>query len=421
MFDSKKRIAANDMFTGRREQVIMRSKVREVFTPSRPVQMIELLLGRETNIGRLIEILNTPGQHALLFGDRGVGKSSLANIAGAIIRMHNYFDAAHITVKACGSEDTFDSIVRGALIKVGIDPSVFESGKTHKQKGAAKITAFFATADVESAHETNEKKRHSLNASFVAEALQKTKGLLVIDEADAIEGEADKKKIAELIKLLSDANSPFKILVVGIAETGMQLVAGHKSVERCLGEVKLKRLAAPELWQIIATGQKKVGAGRSFEFDHDVINSIVGISNGYPYFTHLLALKCAEEAIVAGRFSVRKEHLREATIIAAEAAEGVLRNTYESATRSASVNGKLYKSILLAAAKMANHEFNAKDLRDEICRSTGETVSQSRLSNFYSSLISDTSETILRRVGKGVYCFNDPRMASFIRIVNSDV
>lgn len=414
-------MAANDMFTGRREDVILRSKVREVFTPSRPVQLVELLLGRETNIGRLIEILNTPGQHALLFGDRGVGKSSLANVTCTIIKLHNYFDATQITSKACGSEDTFESIVRGPLIKIGIDPAVFESGKTQKQRGTGKLTAFFATADVESVHETNEKRRHTLSASYVAEVLHKTKGLLVIDEADAIVGEADKKKIAELIKLLSDANSPFKVLVVGIAETGTQLVAGHKSVERCLGEVKLNRLAEPELWKIIATGQKKINTKKSIEFDHDVINSIVGISNGYPYFTHLLALKCAEEAIVSGRFSVRKEHLREATVIAAEAAEGVLRSTYESATRSSSVNGGLYKSILLAAAKMPNHEFNAKDLREEICRSTNTTISQSRLSNFYASLISESSETILRRVGKGVYCFNDPRMASFVRIVNADV
>lgn len=192
-------------------------------------------------------------------------------------------------------------------------------------------------------------------------------------------------------------------------------------MERCLGEVKLNRLAEAELWKIITAGQQKIKSTKRIEFDHDVINSIVGISNGYPYFTHLLALKCAEEAIVAGRFSVRKEHLKEATVIAAEAAEGVLRSTYESATRSASVSGGLYKSILLAAAKMPNHEFNAKNLRDEICRSEGSAISQSRLSNFYSSLISDCGETILRRVGKGIYCFNDPRMASFIRIVNADV
>lgn len=158
MFSSPRRMAANDMFTGRREEVIMRSMVREIFTPSRPVQMIELLLGRETNIGRLIEILNTPGQHALLFGDRGVGKSSLANVTCSIIKMHNYFDPAQITSKTCGSEDTFESIVRGPLIKIGIDTNIFESGVIRKQKGSAKISAYFANAKVESALEASEKK-----------------------------------------------------------------------------------------------------------------------------------------------------------------------------------------------------------------------------------------------------------------------
>lgn len=222
------------------------------------------------------------------------------------------------------------------------------------------------------------------------------------------------------MKQLSDADSSFKIMVVGIADTGQKLVAGHKSIERCLGEVKLDRLGISELRQIIEIGQTKI-VGHKIKFDGSVINSIVNISNGYPYFTHLLALKCCEDAIASGKTTIRSDDLAQATIIAAESAEGALQGTYQFAIRSASVHGDLYRVILLAAARMPKHEFAAKDLRAEICKIHGKDVSQPRLSNFYSTLITESEDSILRRVGKGVYCFNDPRFPSFIRIVNGDI
>ena len=211
-------------------------------------------------------------------------------------------------------------------------------------------------------------------------------------------------------------------MVVGIAETGSELIAGHASVQRCLGQVKIERLKDPELWQIIALGQTKISSPHRLEFDSEVINSIVEISNGYPYFTHLLALKCAEEAIVSSRSSVRKEDLRLATEAAAEAAEGALLNTYNEAIRSASQSNRdKYKIILLAAAKMKNHEFTTKEWREAISKVSGQEITHSQIKNYSKTLLSDGASTILRRKGRGVYCFNDPRFPSFIRIVHSDI
>jgi energy-coupling factor transporter ATP-binding protein EcfA2 len=58
----------------------------------------------------LIEQINTPGQHALLYGDRGVGKSSLANIASNLLLKHVARGALY--EKRCDSETTFEEIVR---------------------------------------------------------------------------------------------------------------------------------------------------------------------------------------------------------------------------------------------------------------------------------------------------------------------
>ena len=59
-----------------REEKIKRSGVREVFTPHRPINKIDFFFGRQREVKTLIEQLNTPGQHSLLYGERRVGKSS---------------------------------------------------------------------------------------------------------------------------------------------------------------------------------------------------------------------------------------------------------------------------------------------------------------------------------------------------------
>lgn len=411
---------ANDTFGGKREAIIARSRVRQIFTPSQPVTTVDLLKGRDSHVVRLVEILNTPGQHALLYGDRGVGKSSLATVISIWMELNDHFKKNRIFFKTCCSDDTFETIFKDPLKNVGIDTSISESSTSLKQKSAAKVSALVANADLESVRESTQKSKVNLTVSSVAEALRSAPGLLVIDEADAISGDAEKKKIAELIKLLSDARSGFKIMVVGIASTGSELIAGHKSVERCLGQVKLERLTEIELWKIIKEGQAKI-VGHRIEFDFEVVNSIAAISNGYPYFTHLLALKCAEEAIVGGTTTIRRDDLTAATRIAADAAEASLHNGYYSAIRSSSADGDLYRQILLAAAKVPKHEFTARELREKVCEISGRQLSQAKLGRYYSSLISDGSGTILRRVEKGIYCFNDPRFPSFIRMANADV
>ena len=60
----------------RRESLIAKSKVRSIFTPHQPIVSQDLFFGRSKSVSKLIENINTPGQHAILYGDRGVGKSS---------------------------------------------------------------------------------------------------------------------------------------------------------------------------------------------------------------------------------------------------------------------------------------------------------------------------------------------------------
>lgn len=407
-------IRRSDPFGLQREQKIIASNVRKIFTPHQPVNSTTLFLGRQNEVQKLVEHINTPGQHSLLYGERGVGKSSLANIAAELLI--SQLIKGRLYKKRCDSKDTFDSVVALPLRAAGVDPSITGQTNTLREGGDAGLKIPVLKAGVHTERESTKTSRPAqLSPSLVAEQLSSFQGLLLVDEADAIATADDKKRLSELIKLLSDNGSEFKILVVGIAETAEELTAGHPSVQRCLKETKLKRMLPNELALIVTEGAKKIG----IVFDLAVVHAIVRLSAGYPHFTHLLALKCAEEAIAADRENIVLDDLNRAMDLAVEDAEGTLRRIYNNAIRSYSTS--MYEDILCAAASLSRDEFSAGQLRSALEALTNSAITQASLNNFLKRLISDNSSTILVRKAKGIYKFADPRMPSFVRIARKQI
>ena len=212
--------------------------------------------------------------------------------------------------------------------------------------------------------------------------------------------------------MLSDEGSPFKVLLVGIAKTAEELTAAHPSVQRCLKETRLRRMGRDELKLIITEGAKKL----KLTFAEDVVRNIVNVSLGYPHFTHLIALKCAEEAIANAQSLITKETLLKALENAAADAEGTLRRQYEEAIRSYTTS--MYAVILKAAAVIGKEEFSAGLLREKIKEISGSPISQGALNNFLKELVNDHGTTVLVRKSKGIYSFSDPRMPSYVLIVS---
>jgi hypothetical protein len=350
-----------DPFGLEREKRITQSGIRNTFTPHKPIKDSDLLFGRQFEVSRLVEHLNTPGQHAILFGDRGVGKSSLANIACEVILQN--FVGGNLIRKRCDSVDTFVSIVSEPLSRVGIDININcaeEQSRSEAKIGVDKIIV----ANTGKGHQKTVVSAGyaslALLPSWVANKLSKLEALLLIDEFDALRSAEDKGKVAQLIKLLSDEGSSFKILIVGIADTAAQLIAAHQSVPRCLKETRIARMDERALRSIIIEGQKR--HSKQVEFSNEVVDRIVSLSSGYAHFTHLLTLKCAEDAIGNNTKAISLKDLEAAMSRAVDDVEGSLKKVYNDATRSA--NTSEYKKIVFAAANCLD-EFPAADLRSK--------------------------------------------------------
>ena len=63
----------------------LRALVHTTFTPGTPISNLDLLAGRDRQIDKVLETVFSPGQHAAIYGERGVGKSSLANLIYDIV------------------------------------------------------------------------------------------------------------------------------------------------------------------------------------------------------------------------------------------------------------------------------------------------------------------------------------------------
>lgn len=388
-----------------RERKIAKSNIRLYFTPHTPVQRASLLKGRDWEYAHLMEQLNTPGLHAMLYGERGVGKSSLANVVA--IELANVTNRK-LFKKSCVSCDEFATIVELPLREVGVD--IYNTGKIN---GPLNITLpSLSVLNGNTSQEAGTCTR-AISPSWVVNKIKDINGILLVDEFDAITSDVEKKKMAELIKLLSDCDSKLKILIVGVAQTSSELTTGHPSIGRCLREIKLGRIKIADLSKIIKEGARQAG----LVFEPLAISRIIFVSSGYPYFTHLLALKASEDAIAEGRTTISVKNVVDATAKAVESAEETLKSVYDKSVLY--INKEEYERILLAAAKCREEGFSTTDLKNSYFELVKEPLNSSKLSSYLSKVVANDNSLILRRLCKGRYRFSDPRMPSFIKIARA--
>ncbi|WP_312424044.1 ATP-binding protein [Serratia sp. (in: enterobacteria)] len=387
-----------------KEKIDSHKNVQDVFTPSSPIKDPENLKGRDKEIEAILTTIISKGRHGLIFGDRGIGKSSLAtaSLNGAL--KSKIYNGTIIKVQ-CGESSTFEKIIKKALLEKSEDYASSKMEETVKTAGTAGIPKILSGERHVEIKKVIDKEK--IDPQQAADAIKDLNAILLIDEFD-VTSEEVKKSIAELIKHLSDNESKITIIIVGISNDGASLVAQHPSVTRCLDEVKLERVSSTDIKKIIDDGEGKLG----ITFNDDIKEKIIKISNGFPYFTHLLGLKCSEVSLSQEKMEVDESVFKEALELAVKSSEGSLIRDYELAIKSSRNNN--YSKILLAAAKIKSSSFTTKEWIEKIEKETNILYNNQSMSNFIGRLMSVDKGGIIEKVSHGVYRIKDPRMASFI-------
>lgn len=251
--------------------------LNEAFSPSSPILAKDFFSGRLSQIDDVVDSINERGQHAIVYGERGVGKTSFANIIG-----NDLYGVVPVKV-TCGRNDSFRSIWEKAFAKVRFEKSQNGIGFIPSKTTEEIQLDFFLPENQEIT---------CLDVQQVLEHIDSNL-LFIFDEYDSVSNEDVLGRMADTIKALSDNAPRVTLMLVGIAENVTELIGTHPSNERCLRQVQIPKMSDGEIHLIIKRGLEHLG----FQMDETVKENIVKMALGFPHFAHLLAKQTCRAAI----------------------------------------------------------------------------------------------------------------------------
>ncbi len=308
---------------------------------SGPVRTIERLFGREKELSLIEEALYAEGRHIFIFGDRGVGKSSLAASAAA---QYQSSDSEPIQI-GCGPDTTFYRTIEDLAERV-----IKKSNGKRNYAVTQTVKVKFYTIKWNNINE--EVAIPNVDSMYTAvEAIEDVSKyhsatpVVVIDEFDQIESDEERKLFANFLKVLGDRGVNIKFVFTGVAASLFKLLGDHESSFRQLHTIELQRLNWSAREAIVNDAIHAFGLA----IDPKIVYGIAKISNGFPYYVHLITEKLLwsafhDESVVD---EINNDHFINAIEDAILSINAQLQRPYDLATQHRTND---YREILWATA-----------------------------------------------------------------------
>jgi Cdc6-like AAA superfamily ATPase len=384
--------------------------LNKTFTPMRPVQTREIFAGRTNQLYECLALAEHVGLHGILYGDRGVGKTSIANIVHLIST--NFGEEGWRAMKIeCSSSDTFENIVRGVYKQIEVALANDNVGFCNAPAPEQKVP--LATLLPE---------KSSFNPKDVAYVLKQAAGrlLIILDEFDRLDGATfNLSSFTELLKIISDTGVDVHFLIVGVGESVDEIIGNHASIVRNLTQIKLGAMTVDEIREIIIKGIAKL----ELTMPAIVVEQIVSFSCGYPHYTHLLSLNACANAIRSNRDDVSQADLDFSISRALAKAQESTRNAYHAATMANRSN--IYREVLQACGEAELDEYSTfvpKDLEKPLSRLLKRPMKVSQFGAHLINLCRPERGSILSSIGekgRARYRFKDPLMRAYVRLTGA--
>lgn len=366
--------------------------VTQAFTPGSPIDSSALFAGRKRQREKLISTIFQKGEHAILYGERGVGKTSLANTLFDLLVIMGQFKYYRAKTN-CTEDISFEDIWR----------SIFKQLVITEEDHTTSTADEFLPPDPSSEN--------------VRETFQSISdpSIIIIDELDKVKDGAITRKIADTIKTLSDNAINTTLILVGVGDSIEQLFGEHKSIERNVNQVPMKRMMKGELIEIIERALTKC---EGIIIDDATKGRIADYSQGLPYYTHLLARESALHAVYCERETVEMADLEEAIKESVYTKLETSLNAYNRAVEAP--RGKNFKPVLLACALAAKSEqqwFYAKDVMRPVQLITSTNYDVPAFAKHLKAFCEKKRGCILERRGpdrKVQYRFAQPLMEPYV-------
>jgi len=378
-----------------------------VFSPTAPIDERSLFAGRDPQIRQVVDAILQKGQHAILFGERGVGKTSLANVLSTFLSAPGALLILAPRVN-CDGLDSFDSVWRKAFDQIDLQRQVQQAGFGRGPKSEV-FTAAAAMLPDHSIPISPDHVRRGLTL-----LAQYATPIIIIDEFDRLPAEP-KRAFADTIKTLSDHSVGATVVLVGVADSVDQLISEHQSVERALVQVRIPRMSPTEIRAIIEKGLERLG----MSIAPSALHKISLLSQGLPHYTHLIGLYASRHALDRGKLRITEDIVESAIQIALNGAQQSVRSAWHRATSSPRKDN-LFGDVLLACALAKSDDlgyFAAQDVREPIREITGKQYDIPSFSQHLNDFCEEKRGPILQRTGtkrRFRFRFVNPLMQPFV-------
>lgn len=387
-------------------------------TPSAHITTPERLFGRAKMLVQIERAFNSTGRHIFIFGDRGVGKTSLAMTA-AFLHQSSFDIPIYVL---CSESSTFADIVYA----IGNNALPLKERLEHsgeKAKLGLGLVGLSGTYQGGKIPGANFSPPQDINeASNIIRYINERRSgqsVVVIDELERMRDEGEKTKLAEFINSISSVQTETKFILCGIGQTVEELLGAHKSATRKLETIELERISHDELWKIVSTVADELEVKVSSNY---LMRSSI-LSDGFPHYVHLIG-----ESLFWSMFDDQNEcreaqpaHFRAAVKGAIERTEVEHKSAYRRAIEKTK-NTREYELALWALADKTETRRQLSNIYDEsyvrIARQTDEALMErNKLNQRLLSLKTPPHGEIVRGFGAGWFAFRETILRGYVRLM----
>ncbi|ROS32184.1 hypothetical protein EDD35_7943 [Amycolatopsis thermoflava] len=353
----------------------------------------------------------------LVYGDTGVGKSSLVKYAAEDESL------ASLTIE-CLSSKSYSELIEDGIRKL---VEVREIKKTTSLSAGAEVEAsgkvpFLLTLKGKLQGKVGRESEFEVinkpPLDVLLEAMQiANKKLIIFDNFQNITSESDRLLIAQTLEFLADRSAStgdIKAVVIGIAEDASSLLGGSGSFQRRTTEVGVPRMPDDEIAEILNRGFSKLGIGIS----PAIISKLVFYSDGFPYFGHLLGLQVARAVRREGSIFAAESMVETAL---ARAVRDVDKSYNDRTRRAFEAGGEVQprRRILEILSMSDKREWRSADVIAAYEDRFEKRADYAFLHTSLAQLTDVKHGAILSRSGTRnsyIYRFSDPQMRPYLRL-----
>ena len=330
-----------------------REVLMNAFLPASGIEDPHRFAGRSTEIEELTNALIVKGSIPLIYGQRGLGKSSLAlqlsRIAQGDVELLSELELEDLALLASDRFITFyincsDSTknLRGLLqLMINSVESLKDEKVREGMKGEHRLVDKTTKRGISlKVFSTETTKRYSAELAAMdttkfspeellvrlSETLTDVFGqrvLFVVDELDRM------KNTSGLASFLKSYSSEYlKFVLVGIGTTEGDLLRDHASLSRQLVAVGVNQMTKVELESIVERTEEFLAEnGESYTFTRSARENLARISSGFPWFVHVIGQAALLQVAKDGTTSVEQTHVR--SVIESLATRRLARQYYD--------------------------------------------------------------------------------------------